>query len=192
MRVPPQRSQLHLTRQARAASLRRRQTPAQYPIGWIHQHLRRLPVFGAGSSAEAKEPSPGFGSPECPADVGSGWNSAATLPPRLDPHRPCQTRDSRYHRNAEHADWSRIATRIASDDAPEKPRRASPAPATPHERPPKTSNIGVDSRRIERVSTPFAEQHVTARRRDRARPDHGSCGPKPALSVHQFRSAAST
>jgi hypothetical protein len=137
VRPPPRRSQLHLTRQARAASLRRRQTPAQYPIGWIHQHLRRLPVFGAGSSAEAKEPSLLVCSPECPADVGSSWNPAATLPPRLDSHRPCQTRDSRYHRNAEHADWFRIATRFAPDDTPEKPRRASQAPATSHEIPPK-------------------------------------------------------
>jgi hypothetical protein len=29
-------------------------TPAQYPIGWIHQHRQRLPAGGAGSSAEAK------------------------------------------------------------------------------------------------------------------------------------------
>jgi hypothetical protein len=124
--------------------------------------------------------------------VGSGWNPAATSPPRRDPHRPCQSRDPRYHRNAEHADWFRIATRIASDDAPEKPRRASPAPATPHEITPKTSNVGVDSRRIERVATPVAEQHVTARRRNRAPPGHGSCGSRPALSDHQPCSAAST
>ena len=58
----------------------------------------------------SEKPSPLIRSPECPADVGFGWNPAATLPPRLDPHRPCQTRDSWYHRNAERADWFRIAT----------------------------------------------------------------------------------
>jgi hypothetical protein len=58
----------------------------------------------------SEKPSPLIRSPECPADVGFGWNPAATLPPRLDPHRPCQTRDSWYPRNAERADWFRIAT----------------------------------------------------------------------------------
>lgn len=46
-----------------------------------------------------------------PVDAESGWNPAATLPPRRDPHRPCQTRDSGYLRNAERADWFRDVTR---------------------------------------------------------------------------------
>lgn len=33
-----------------------------------------------------------------PVDVGFGWNPVVTLPPRRDPHRPCQTRNSEYLR----------------------------------------------------------------------------------------------
>jgi hypothetical protein len=96
-----------------------------------------------------------------PADVGSGRNPAATLPSRRDPHRPCQTRDSRYLRNAERADWPCIATRLTPDDAPRKPRRVSPAPATSRVSMLRTSNLGVDSRRAERVATLVAEQHAS-------------------------------
>jgi hypothetical protein len=35
-------------------------------------------------------PSPPIRSPECPADVGSGWNPAATLPPRPIPADPAR------------------------------------------------------------------------------------------------------
>jgi hypothetical protein len=140
-------------------------TPTQYPIGWIHRHRRRLPAVSVGSSAEATMPSPSIRSPECPADVRSGWNPAATLPPQRDPHRPCQTRDSRYCRDAKHADWSRITTRLAPGDAPWRPRRASLAPATSHVSMLGNPNGGVDSRRSERVATLVAEQHANVPRR---------------------------
>jgi hypothetical protein len=54
-----------------------------------------------------------------------------------EPHRPCQTGDSRYHRNAERAEGFRIAIRFALGKTPRNPRRASPAPATPYEKSPK-------------------------------------------------------
>jgi hypothetical protein len=95
-----------------------------------------------------------------PADAGYSWSSIATLPPRRDPHRPCQTRDSGYLRNATRADWLRNATRFAPGAAPRKPRRASPAPATSHALTLRTSNLGVDSRRSEGVATLVAEQHA--------------------------------
>jgi len=113
----------------------------------------------------SEEPSLLIRSPESPVDVRSARNPAVTLPPRLDPYRPCQTRDSWYHRNAERADWFRIATSFASGDAPRKPRRTSPAPATSRKTSLRAFDTGVDSRCIERVATLFAEQHVTARRR---------------------------
>jgi hypothetical protein len=138
---------------------------AQYPIGWIHRHRQRLPAVGTGSSAEATMPSPSIRSPECPAHARSGWNPAATSPPQRDPHRPCQTRDSRYYRDATHADWSRIATRLAPGDAPWRPRRASLAPAARHVSKLGNPNVGVDSRRSERVATLVAEQHASVPRR---------------------------
>lgn len=42
-----------------------RNTSTQYPIGWIHQHLRRLPTFGVGLSAHAT-PSPLLHDRRCP------------------------------------------------------------------------------------------------------------------------------
>lgn len=82
--------------------------------------------------SRSEEPSPLIRSPECTADVRFGWNPAATLPPRLDPHRPCQTRDSRYHRNAERADWLRIATQTLRAMHHENPEGSSwrPRPRT--------------------------------------------------------------
>jgi hypothetical protein len=55
---------------------------AQYPIGWIHQHCRRLPAFGVGSSATACchlfRPVVSL----CPAWSGFGRDYRATSPPR--------------------------------------------------------------------------------------------------------------
>jgi hypothetical protein len=135
-------------------------TSAQYPIGWIHQRRRRLPAVDIGSSAEAMFHHLRSAARKRPADAGCDWSSIATLPPRHDPHRPCQTRDSGYLRNAARADWFRNATRLTPGAAPRRPRRASPAPATSHVSPLRTSNSGVDSRRIEGVATPVAEQHA--------------------------------
>jgi hypothetical protein len=192
VRPPPQRSQLHLTRQARAASLRRRQTPAQYPISWIHQHRRRLPVFGAGSSAEAD--SHRFAS--AARNARPMWGPAGTLPRRCR-HGAFPTDPARQETPGTIGTQS-MPIGFASQHGllptmhPRNPEGSlwRPQPRTKYRQ--KTSNIGVSSRRIERVATLAAEQHVTARRRNRALPGHGSCGSKPALSDHQPRSAAST
>lgn len=122
-------------------------------------------------------------SSECPADVESDRNPAATLPPRFEPHRPCQTGDPRYHRYAERADWFHIATQFASGCTPKNPRRASPTPATPYEISLRTSYTSVNSRRIDRVATLAAEQHARPLcDDDPTQPSYGSCGSKPALT----------
>lgn len=143
--------------------------------------------------SESDESSLLIHSSECPADVESDRNPAATLPPRFEPHRPCQTGDSRYHRNAVRADWFRIAKQFASGCTPKNPRRASPTPATPHDTSPRTSYISVNSRRIERVSTLAAEQRARPLGdEDQTLPSYGSCGSKPALTDRQLCSAAPT
>lgn len=166
---PPQRPPLSRPDWPRPRSSGDGDSPAQYPIGWIHRHRQQFPTGGAGSSAEACMPSPLIRSPECPADAGFVESSAATLPPRHDLHRPYQTRDSGYLRSAERAEWSPIAIQFASGKAPWKPRRASRAPATSCVAVLRTSNTGVDSRRTERVATPVAEQHAETARRRRPR-----------------------
>lgn len=82
-------------------------------------------------------------SSEMPDRCGIRLEPCRDVTATVDPHRPCQTRDSRYHRNAERADWSRTATRFASGDAPEKSRRIPLAPSTPR----KTSPKNVQHRR---------------------------------------------
>jgi len=106
-RIPP----LHQTRQIQTLELGRRPLP-----------LGILSVGYTGVTDGCPPSTSAFQRKRCchhlrpsawkrPADAGSGWNPAATLPPRRDPHRPSQTRDSGYLRNAERADWSRDATR---------------------------------------------------------------------------------
>jgi hypothetical protein len=124
--------------------------------------------------------------------VGSSWNPAATLPPRRDPHRPCQTRDSGYLRNAERADWFRIATRVAPDDAPRRSRRTTLVPATSRVSVLRTSNPGVDSRCLERVATLVAEQHADRSTTEPSGPDRGPREPRLARSTLLLHPAAST
>jgi len=67
---------------------------------------------------------------------------------------------------------------------PKSPRRASPVPAASHEPSLEKSDVGVDSRRNERVATLVAEQHVIARRR---RPN--PAGSRfPRIEIHARRS----
>lgn len=67
---------------------------------------------------------------------------------------------------------------------PKNPRRASPEPVAPHEPSLGMSNVGVSSRRAERVATLVAEQHVTARRQ---RPN--PAGTRfPRIEIHARRS----
>jgi hypothetical protein len=167
-------------------------THASYPIGWIHRHPRRLPAADAGWSARAMMSSLSTTARKRPTDVESGWNPAATLPPRRDPHRPCQTRNSGYLRNAERADWFRIATRLALDVTPWKPRRASLAPATSCVSMLKTPNPGVDSRCLERVATLAAEQHAHHSTTEPSWLDCRAREPKLTLPTLLLSPAAST
>jgi len=151
---------LHQTRQIQTPDLRRRPLP-----------LRILSVGYTGAADGCPSLTSARQRERCchrlrttawkrPTDVGSSRNPAATLPPRRDPYRPYQTRDSGYLRNAERADWSHYATRLAPDETPRKPRRASSAPATSHVSPVGTSNLGVGSRRIAGVATFGADQRA--------------------------------
>ena len=104
-------------------------THAQYPIGWIHRHRQRLPAVDASSSAQAMMSSLSIRS----GNARLMWGSAGTLPQRCrhdaippDPARQ-ETPDTF---GTKRADWPCIATRWTPDDAPRKPRRVSPAPAT--------------------------------------------------------------
>jgi len=124
--------------------------------------------------------------------VGSGWNPAAAFPPRRDPHRPCQTRDSGYLRNAERADWFRIAARLAPDDAPRRSRKISMAPGTSRVSLLRITNLGVDSRCHERVATFVAEQHADRSTTEPSWPDCGPREPRLALSALLHHPAAST
>lgn len=67
----------------------------RYPIGWIHQHCRRLPAFGVGSSATALPP---LSEPWC-CYARPGWVSVGTTARRhrrvVDPRRPCQIQEAR-------------------------------------------------------------------------------------------------
>jgi hypothetical protein len=93
------------------------------------------PLAPAGQQEQraiASDPLPGM-----PGRCGVRLEPCRDVAATVDPHRPCQARDSRYHRNVERADWFRTATRFASGDAPEKPRRISLAPSTPREQSPK-------------------------------------------------------
>jgi hypothetical protein len=174
------------SREARATT-----TPAQYPIGWIHRHRQRLPAGGVGLSAEAKSyrlrlaarnARPCGVRPEPCRDVAATARSPPTLPDRR--HQvPSARRTCRLGFASQHE-----SLRTMHPGNPE----GSPWRPQPRVFPLRTSNTGVDSRRSERVATFVAEQHESARRRNRARPGHGSCGPKPALSDHQLGSAAST
>jgi hypothetical protein len=70
-------------------------TFAQHPIGWMHQHRRRLPVFGAGSSARATAAT--FGSKSrMPGYAGFGRDSTATLPSRSRSTPTLPNRRSKY------------------------------------------------------------------------------------------------
>lgn len=114
-----------------------------------------MPTVERKQDADASDPQPGM-----PGRCGVRLELSRNVAVAADPHRPCQTGDSRYQQHARRADWSRTATRCAPRQAPEKPRRVSLAPSTSHETSSRTSNIGVSSRRSERVATLVAEQHA--------------------------------
>jgi hypothetical protein len=164
VRTPPRSSRFHPTRLDRAASPRRQRTPAQYPIGWIHLHRQRLPA-GVQARQRKRRAIASDPQPELPGrrgvrpapcrDVAATARALQTLPDRRlrvpSEHAACRLVS---HRNA-----------VRLGRYPRIPRRASPVPAASCETSLRTSDAGVDSRRVRRVATPVAEQHVTARRR---------------------------
>jgi hypothetical protein len=186
VRAPPPRPQLHLTRLAQATKLRRQQPPLSIlSVGYTNTASGCPPVAPARQrkrKAITSDPQPGMPG-RCGVQLEPCHDVAAATrsPPTLPDKRllvPSERRTCRLvsHRNTH-----------ASGDAPRKPRRVSPAPATSHELPPKKSNIGVSSRCIERVATPVAEQLLIARRR---RPS--SAGPRILrVETRSLRSPAS-
>jgi hypothetical protein len=124
------------------------------PAPPVVAHLWHRLVHGS------EELSPPARSPERPADAGSGWNPAATLPPRSIPTDPARQETPGTNGTQSVPIGFASQHQCASGDAPGKPRRASLAPATPRETSLRTSNVGMDSRRIERVTTLAAEQHA--------------------------------
>jgi hypothetical protein len=136
-------------------------TIAQYPIGWIHQHRRRLPASDAGSSATAKRQSLSIRSPECTAV----WVSVRTRPRRrrrgVDPRRPYQAGGPSTFGTRSMPLLISRQMQCASGDAPRGSRRILSAPAAwTRARPLEASYSVVDSRCIGHVATPAADQHA--------------------------------
>jgi hypothetical protein len=102
---------------------------AQYPIGRIHQHRRRLPVSNARLSATAKRQSLSIRSPECAAV----WVSVRTRPRRRrrgdDPRRPRQTGGPSTFGTQSIPLLISRQVQCASGDAPRGSRRIPSAPA---------------------------------------------------------------
>jgi len=121
---------------------------------------RRWRRFVSGS----EEPSLLVGSSVCPADAGSDRSPAATLPPRLEPHRPCQTGDPAYRRNASMPIGLASQHGFASGVFRGTPKDLL-GTLDPMRNTPRMFDAGVDSRRAKRVATLIAEQDVAAWRR---------------------------
>jgi hypothetical protein len=154
----------------------------QYPIGWIHQQTRRLPVGLAGSSEEmCPRPLTAPQVPGAPVRADLGRDPAATSPPRRwsSPTRPPQE-----HRAVEAAETYPCGALpkcpVVSSSTLRTPRRARRC-LNPSVLVLGAHDALTSSRRRSRVATLTAEQHdQPGNRQPRRRPALQPHEPKPA------------